>query len=101
MRMFVRMFECRAAGCSDEVSGEGDELTVVVEYETDLEGGAYEVGAAPEGSPGLERLVSEACGAADALVGDEGGWAAVRIGLGDVESIDCESGRTMYVAGEG
>lgn len=91
------MFECGAACCS----GEGNELTVVVEYETDLEGGAYEVGAASVGSPGLERLVSEACGAADALVVDEGGWAAVRIGLGDVESIDCESGWTMYVAGEG
>lgn len=93
----MEMFECGAVGCS----GEGNELTVVVEYETDLEGGAYEVGVAPEGSPGLERLVSEARGEADALVGDEGGWAAVRIGLGDVESIDCESGRTMYVVGEG
>lgn len=95
------MFECSAVGCSDEVPGEGNGLTVVVEYETDLEGGAYEVGVAPEGSPGLERLVSEARGEADALVGDEGGWAAVRIGFGDVESIDCESGRTVYVAGEG
>lgn len=93
------MFECSAVGCSDEVSGEGNGLTVVVEYETDLEGGAYEVGVAPEGSPGLERLVSEARGEADALVGDEGGWAAVRIGHGDVESIDCESGRTVYIAG--
>lgn len=95
------MFECSAVGCSDEVPGEGNGLTVVVEYETDLEGGAYEVGVAPEGSPGLERLVSEARGEADALVGDEGGWAAVRIGRGDAESIDCESGRTVYVAGEG
>ena len=32
------MFECSAVGCSDEVPGEGNELTVVVEYETDLEG---------------------------------------------------------------
>lgn len=93
------IIECGAAGHSGEVPGEGNGLTVVVEYETDLEGGAYEVGAAPEGSPRLERLVSEARGEADALVEDEGGWAAVRIGLGDVESIDCESGRTMYVAG--
>ncbi len=93
------MFECSAVGCSDEVPGEGNELTVVVEYETDLEGGAYEVGVAPEGSPGLERLVSEARGEADAMVGNEGGWAAVRIGFGDVESIDCESGRTVYIAG--
>lgn len=32
---------------------------------------------------------------------DEGdcGGAAVRIGFGDVESIDCESGRTVYIAG--
>lgn len=97
----MEMFEYGVVGCPSEVSGEANELTVVVEYETDLEGGAYEVGVAPEGSPGLERLVSEACGEADALVGDEGGWAAVRIGRGDVESIDCESGRTMYVAGEG
>lgn len=93
------MFECSAVGCSDEVPGEGNGLTVVVEYETDLEGGAYEVGVAPEGSPGLERLVSEARGEADVLVGDEGGWAAVRIGRGDVESIDCESGRTVYIVG--
>ena len=93
------MFECSAVGCSDEVPGEGNELTVVVEYETDLEGGAYEVGVAPEGSPGLERLVSEARGEADAMVGNEGGWAAVRIGFGDVESIDCERGRTVYIAG--
>lgn len=94
------MVECGAVGRSGVVPGEANELTVVVEYETDLEGGAYEVGVALEGSPGLERLVSEACGEADALVGDEGGWAAVRIGFGDVESIDCENGRTAYVAGE-
>ena len=93
------MFEYGVVGCPSEVSGEANELTVVVEYETELEGGAYEVGVAPEGSPGLERLVSEARGEADALVGDEGGWAAVRIGRGDVESIDCESGRTVYIAG--
>lgn len=28
-----------------------------------------------------------------------GGWAAVRIGFGGVETIDCETGRTVYVAG--
>ena len=91
------MFECSAVGCSDEVPGEGNGLTVVVEYNNPREGRM--VGVAPEGSPGLERLVSEARGEADALVGDEGGWAAVRIGRGDVESIDCESGRTAYIAG--
>lgn len=45
------MFECSAVGCSDEVPGEGNELTVVVEYETDLEGGAYEV-SRRKGRPG-------------------------------------------------
>lgn len=93
------MFEYGVVGCPSEVSGEANELTVVVEYETELEGGAYEVGAAPEGSPGLERLVSEARGEADTMVGNEGGWAAVRIGFGDVESVDFESGRTVYIAG--
>ena len=93
------MFEYGVVGCPSEVSGETNELTAVVEYETELEGGAYEVGVALEGSPGLERLVSEARGEADAMVGNEGGWAAVRIGFGDVESIDCESGRTVYIAG--
>ena len=93
------MFEYGVVGCPSEVSGEANELTVVVEYETELEGGTYEVGVALEGSPGLERLVSEARSEADAMVGNEGGWAAVRIGFGDVESVDCESGRTVYIAG--
>lgn len=31
--------------------------------------------------------------------GDAGGWAAVRVGFGDAETIDCETGRTVYVAG--
>lgn len=35
---------------------------------------------------------------ADALAG-AGGWAAVRVGFGDAETIDCETGRTVYVAG--
>lgn len=67
------MFEYGVVGCPSEVSGEANELTVVVEYETELEGGTYEVGVALEGSPGLERLVSEARGEADAMVGNEGG----------------------------
>lgn len=29
-----------------------------------------------------------------------GGWAAVRVGFGDAETIDCETGPTVYVAGE-
>lgn len=28
-----------------------------------------------------------------------GGWAAVRIGFGDAETIDCETERTVYAAG--
>lgn len=34
---------------------------------------------------------------------DEGdcGGAAVRIGFGDVESIDCEGGRAVYITGGG
>lgn len=28
-----------------------------------------------------------------------GGWAAVRVGFGDAETIDCETGRTVYIAG--
>ena len=28
-----------------------------------------------------------------------GGWAAVRVGFGDAETIDCETGRTVYMAG--
>ena len=47
----------------------------------------------------LEAL--EAAGAvrmADALA-NAGGWAAVRIGFGDAETIDCETGRTVYATG--
>ena len=35
---------------------------------------------------------------ADALA-NAGGWAAVRVGFGNAETIDCETGRTVYVAG--
>lgn len=28
-----------------------------------------------------------------------GGWAAVRVGFGDAETIDCETGRTVYTVG--
>ncbi len=36
-----------------------------------------------------------------ALVAGEyaGGGLAVRVGFGDAETIDCETGRTVYVAG--
>lgn len=69
--------------------------TVVVEYESGGDGGAFEVGTAPAE---LERLIAAARSEADALAG-AGGWAAVRVGFGDAETIDCETGRTVYVAG--
>ena len=72
--------------------------TVVVEYESGGDGGAFEVGAAPAGSAELERLIAAARSEADELA-RIGGWAAVRIGFGGVETIDCETGRTVYAAG--
>lgn len=71
--------------------------TVVVEYESGGDGGAFEVGTAPAGSAELERLIAAARSEADAL-SLAGGWAAVRVGFGDAETIDCETGRTVYVA---
>lgn len=68
---------------------------VVIEYESGGDGGAFEVGTAPAE---LERLIAAARSEADALAG-AGGWAAVRVGFGDAETIDCETGRTVYVAG--
>ena len=72
--------------------------TVVVEYESGGDGGAFEAGTAPVGSAELERLIAAARSEADALAA--GGWAAVRVGFGDAETIDCETGRTVYMAGE-
>lgn len=72
--------------------------TAVIEYESGGDGGAFEVGTAPAGSAELERLIAAARSEADALAG-AGGWAAVRVGFGDAETIDCETGRTVYVAG--
>ena len=72
--------------------------TVVVEYESGGDGGAFEVGAAPAGSAELGRLIAAARSEADALAA-AGGWAAVRVGFGDAETIDCETGRTVYTAG--
>ena len=71
--------------------------TVIVEYDSGGDGGAFEVGAAPAGSAELERLIAAARSEADALA-TAGGWAAVRVGFGDAETIDCETGRTVYVA---
>lgn len=75
-----------------------DEYVVVVEYESGGDGGAFEVGTAPAGSAELERLIAAARSEADALA-NAGGWAAVRIGFGDAETIDCETGRTVFTAG--
>lgn len=72
--------------------------TVVVEYESGGDGGAFEVGTAPAGSPELGRLIAAARSEADALAA-AGGWAAVRVGFGDAETIDCETGRTVYSTG--
>lgn len=72
--------------------------TVVVEYESGGDGGAFEVGTAPAGSDELEHLIADARSEADALA-VAGGWAAVRVGFGDAETIDCETGRTVYTAG--
>lgn len=72
--------------------------TVVVEYESGGDGGAFEVGTAPAGSAELKHLIAAARSEADALAG-AGGWAAVRVGFGDAETIDCETGRTVYMAG--
>lgn len=72
--------------------------TVVVEYESGGDGGAFEVGTAPAGSAELERLIAAARSEADALAA-AGGWAAVRVGFGDAETIDCETGRTVYATG--
>lgn len=71
--------------------------TVVVEYESGG-GGAFEVGTAPAGSAALERLIAAARSEADALAA-AGGWAAVRVGFGDAETIDCETGRAVYIVG--
>ena len=72
--------------------------TVVVEYESVGDGGAFEVGTAPAGSAELGRLIAAARSEADALAA-AGGWAAVRVGFGDAETIDCETGRTVYATG--
>lgn len=72
--------------------------TVVVEYESGGDGGAFEVGTAPAGSAELERLIAAARSEADALA-IAGGWAAVLVGFGDAETIDCETGRTVYATG--
>lgn len=72
--------------------------TVVVEYESGGDGGAFGVGTAPAGSAELGRLIAAAKSEADEFA-RIGGWAAVRVGFGDAETIDCETGRTVYATG--
>lgn len=85
-------------GGLSEILEEALGSTVVVEYESGGDGGAFEVGTAPARSAELGRLIAAARSEVDALAG-AGGWAAVRVGFGDAETIDCETGRTVYVAG--
>lgn len=84
-------------GLSETLEEALGSTVVIVEYESGGDGGAFEVGTAPAGSTELERLIAAARSEADALAG-AGGWAAVRVGFGDAETIDCETGRTVYVA---
>lgn len=86
-------------GSRVEVLEEALGSTVVVEYESDDGAGAFEVGTAPAGSAELDALVATARAEVDAIVHSGGGWAAVRVGFGDVETIDCDTGRTVYIAG--
>lgn len=51
----------------------------------------------PSGPPAT-GLIAAARSEADALAA-AGGWTAVRVGFGDAETIDCETGRTVYATG--
>ena len=68
----MEMDEFDAVGRFGKSPGGAVGLTVVVEFESGGEGGAFEMGTALEGSPELGRLVSDACDEADALVGADG-----------------------------
>lgn len=72
-------------------------LTVVLEWEDGEGGGAEEWGRAPRGE-GLDALVASASSEADALAARGCEWAAVRVGVGGVEDVDCETGETVHVA---
>ena len=72
-------------------------LTVVLEWEDGEGGGAEEWGRAPRGE-GLDALVASASVEADALAAGGCEWAAVRVGSGGVEDVDCETGETVHVA---
>lgn len=73
-------------------------LTVVLEWEDGEGGGAEEWGRAPRGE-GLDALVASASSEADALAAGGCEWAAVRVGAGGVEDVDCETGETVHVVG--
>lgn len=73
-------------------------LTVVLEWEDGEGGGAEEWGSAPRGEV-LGALVASASAEADALAAGGCEWAAVRVGVGGVEDVDCETGETVHVAG--
>lgn len=85
-------------GDSAETRNKPYKAVVTSVYDKTGDGGAFEVGTAPAGSAELERLIAAARSEADELA-RIGGWAAVRIGFGGVETIDCETGRTVYAAG--
>lgn len=72
-------------------------LTVVLEWEDNEGGGAEEWDRAPRGEV-LAALVASASSEADALAAGGCEWAAVRVGVGGVEDVDCETGETVHVA---
>lgn len=72
-------------------------LTVVVEWDDGEGGGAEELGRAPKGEA-LEALVASASSEADTLAAGGCEWAAVRVGRGGIEDVDCETGETVHVA---
>lgn len=85
-------------GDSAETRNKPYKAVVTSVYDKTGDGGAFEVGTAPAGSAELGRLIAAARSEADALAA-AGGWAAVRVGFGDAETIDCETGRTVYATG--
>ena len=82
----------RLALVADEYVGGGLAVLLLDATNPRSEGYMAEWGVLTANVPAAAR--SEA----DALAG-AGGWAAVRVGFGDAETIDCETGRTVYVAG--
>lgn len=74
-----------------------DQLTVVVEYDDEAgDGGAYEVGRAPAGSNELRMVCARARREAREQVRANGGWASVFVGVGDVETVNCETAECIY-----